>query len=174
MKKIAVFGAALNPPTYAHTNIIKTLADEFDLVLVVPSFMHPFGKNMIPFEDRLRMAQIMIDSTQKDNISLSAIESKLPNENNRIYTIDVLNKIKEKFINDDIYFVMGQDNKDNFEKFYKHDEIIKNYKLKTIENIPEIRSTLLREELKKKSEKTKALTLPAILKYIEKNNLYND
>lgn len=172
MKKIAVFGAALNPPTYAHTNIIKSLSDKFDIVLVVPSFNHAFGKNMIPFEHRLRMAQLMIDSTQKENISLSAMEASLNKNNEKVYTIDVLNKVKTQFPEDEIFFIMGQDNHENFHKFYKYEEIIKNYKIKTIENIPEVRSTILREALINKSEKAKDLTIPAVINYIEKHNLY--
>lgn len=171
MKKIAVFGAALNPPTYAHTNIVKSLSDTFDIVLVVPSFSHAFGKEMVAFEHRLRMAQLMIDSTQKENISLSAMEASLSN-NNKVYTIDVLNKVREQFPEDEIYFVMGQDNKENFHKFYKYEEILKSYRTQTIENIPEVRSTILREALINKNGKAKDLTIPAVINYIEKHSLY--
>ncbi|MDF4536048.1 nicotinate-nicotinamide nucleotide adenylyltransferase, partial [Vibrio parahaemolyticus] len=51
MKKIAVFGSAFNPPTLGHKSIIDSLG-HFDLILLVPSIAHAWGKTMLDYELR--------------------------------------------------------------------------------------------------------------------------
>ena len=54
---MAIFGGSFNPPHIGHVAICewifaKNLADE---VLVVPCFVHPFGKHLESFENRFAM-----------------------------------------------------------------------------------------------------------------------
>lgn len=172
MRKIAVFGAALNPPTNAHREITEKLSKEFDVVLVVPSFKHPFGKKMQPFEHRLRMCQLMIDSINSNNICLSTIESTIAKEKDVVYTYDVLTYLKSQYPHDEFCFVMGEDNYRNFKNFYKADYILENFKTQVIKDIPEVRSTYLRKAIEEKKTNVNSLTIPSILRYITHFNLY--
>jgi nicotinate-nucleotide adenylyltransferase len=58
-KRVALLGGSFNPPHVAHLMAAYwTLAtQDVREVWLLPSFRHPFGKELAPFEDRVRMCE---------------------------------------------------------------------------------------------------------------------
>ena len=103
---IAIFGGAFNPPHKGHEQIVKSLLNDYDKVILVPTYSSLCKKNETPFSDIVNMLNILFK--ENDNISISLIEEHLKNS----YTFDVI----KAFI--DVY------NLDlNFNNWYKHEEI---------------------------------------------------
>lgn len=172
--KVAVFGSAFNPPTYSHMKIIELIMDKFDQVLVIPCYSHNFGKKMLPFEDRLEMAKLLINHLPK-KVIISDIEKDLFKDSiSRTYPL--LKKLKEKNPENDYVFVCGFDNAEesNWEKFYNYELIDKEFgKYVIYENVGDTRSTMIRNKLVK-GEDISGLTKPEIIKYINDNQIKFD
>ena len=129
-----------------------------------------------------------------DNITISKYEL-----NNKItYTYETLDYFKDKYPEDEIYFVCGADNLDYIDSWQKSTYILKNYKIlvvnrenynldnildkykEYIENIivcdiplNKISSTGIREKIKR-GESIKDLVDKEVEGYIKDNNLYKD
>jgi len=59
-RSVALLGGSFNPPHVVHLMIAQwTLSTQpVDEVWLVPSFLHPFGKVLAPFADRVRMCEL--------------------------------------------------------------------------------------------------------------------
>ncbi len=73
MTKIAVFGSAFNPPSLGHKSVIESLS-HFDLILLVPSISHAWGKQMLSYEIRCELIDAFIHDLQSDKIQRSIVE----------------------------------------------------------------------------------------------------
>jgi nicotinate-nucleotide adenylyltransferase len=58
---VALFGGSFNPPHVGHLMAALYLRSVVgvDEVWLVPSYKHPFGKPLVPFEDRVNMCRAM-------------------------------------------------------------------------------------------------------------------
>lgn len=159
--KIAIIGSAFNPPHLGHKDIIEQVYQDFDEILLIPSYRHAFGKEMVPYNDRLFMASMLGQSFhsekhQKYNhttpIAISAIEREIGLKNNKpVYTFDVLNELEKRYLNANIKpeltFIIGPDNAahETWSKFYRGEEIMQRWNLRAVsERIP-VHSTIIRE-----------------------------
>jgi nicotinate-nucleotide adenylyltransferase len=61
-KNIGILGSAFNPPHLGHKDIIEQVYQDFDEILLIPSFCHAFDKKMEPYQDRLCMANMLAQS----------------------------------------------------------------------------------------------------------------
>ena len=146
-KNIAVFGSAFNPPTLGHASVLQRLV-HFDLVLLVPSFAHAWGKKMAPFDSRCQWLRFFLDELQQDNLQICDIESKLAENNETVTTFALLKALSRKYPNDHLTFVMGPDNLLNFSKFSNYQGILNQWNVLTCPQTHNIRSTQVREALK--------------------------
>ena len=189
--KIGIFGGSFNPPHNMHLNIALELIKNkyLDKVIYVPTG-DSYNKNgLINFKDRLNMLNLMIENY--DHLSISDIG----NNKDYGYTYQTLDYFKKLNINDDIYFICGTDNLNEFNTWREYEYILKNYKLLVIrrnnDDIDEIlkkyqeykdsiiiaevkskvlSSTSIRENLKK-NIKDKNLD-EEVYNYIKENDLY--
>ncbi|HGF7191735.1 TPA: nicotinate-nicotinamide nucleotide adenylyltransferase [Vibrio cholerae] len=146
MKKIAVFGSAFNPPTLGHKSIIDSLG-HFDLVLLVPSIAHAWGKTMLDYELRSQLVDQFIQDIGSNKVLRSDVELALYTPPEAVTTYAVLTRLQALHPADELTFVLGPDNLLNFGKFYKADEILQRW---TVMACPEkfpIRSTAIRDAL---------------------------
>ena len=90
MTTIGVFGGSFDPPHAGHVLFVAyaLAVAPIDRVLVVPTFRHPFGKPMAPFEDRVAMAELAFAAMR--DVSVSRIEEELGGESYTIRTIEAL------------------------------------------------------------------------------------
>ena len=196
--KIGFFGGCFNPPTNAHINLVKLAIKKckLDKVIFVPVGDSYYKKDLAKAKDRYNMLEILCKN--EENIEVSDIELK---EKRKLFAIDAFRLIREKYFEDDIYFIMGADNFINILKWKNYDELITQYKyivfdrayinLKEYINENEIlkknkakiqiiensdytncSSSDIRDNLKNKNVKNDELISKEILDYIMQNNLY--
>lgn len=150
--KIAIYGSAFNPPHLGHMDAIDQIINKFDLILLIPSYSHAFAKKMAPFEKRCEMLKIILSEvyTNNEKLEISEIEKEIYT-GSPIFSYDLLCSLRDfKYPNDSLYLVIGPDNADpiTWSKFYKHDDITKEFNLEIVQQRKEIRSTLIRNAIK--------------------------
>lgn len=185
--KLGFFGGSFNPPTIAHYNLIKQALIEydFDKVYFVPMNDYYKKAGLIDMNKRIEMINLMCKNDSR--IEVSDIEKEM---NYQSTAIDAFRLIKEKYINDEIVFFMGEDNFSEMEKWKDYEELKKfNYivfqrnekhildinldnvlYMKNEENL-NISSTIIRNKLKK-NESIDDLVTEEVKKYILENKLY--
>ena len=91
MKEIALIGGSFNPPHIGHLMaalyVRATLGS--DEVWLVPSYCHPFGKVLPPFDDRVAMCEAMA-SEVGPWLSVSQAESQVGGEGRTIELLEWL------------------------------------------------------------------------------------
>lgn len=128
--KILILGSAFNPPHLGHADTVNQNIDEFDKILLVPSYAHGFGKEMKPFEHRMELtyefAKQFHDGTA-NKVEACGIEKDIylsRDNKGPVYTYTLLSCLQNKYgAVTSLTFLMGPDNEENFHKFYKHHEI---------------------------------------------------
>jgi len=194
-KNIGILGSAFNPPHLGHKDIIEQVYQNFDEILLIPSFHHAFNKIMEPYQDRLCMASMLAQSFQTEKhlvkeqripIVTSLIERELGSQTHSpVYTFDVLNELEQKYLSANIKpalnFIIGPDNATEkiWSEFHRGEEIVDRWKLAIVRERILVRSSLIRElitdspepELLLELRLSKYLDKP-IVKYIINQHLY--
>ena len=152
--KTAVFGSAFNPPHMGHADVINQALEVFERVILVPSFVHAFGKTMAPFDLRLAMTNVLTKhhTDWLQRVTVSDIEKAIADRkpaNSPIYTYDVLVELESLHPNDSLTFAVGPDNANpqTWAKFYNASEIDKRWGHWEAKEQKKIRSTDIREIL---------------------------
>ena len=185
--KIDIFGGSFNPPHLAHKKIATDLINNnyVDVVIFVPTSDKYHKKNLINSYYRINMLKEMIKDCDKLFISDYEVKDELK------YTYETLKYFKEKFNNDDIYFICGADNLSYIDKWKNYEEILSKYKIIVLNRdninvdffinkyskfnsiikapilLDSISSTMLRNSLDEKYLDNN------VYKYIIENKLYN-
>lgn len=185
--RIGIFGGCFNPPHKMHKDIALNLIKNnyIDKVIYVPTGNKYQKNDLIDAKIRYNMIEIMIEGY--DNLEISDYEIK----NNLTYTYQTLNYFKNKYKNDEIYFICGTDNLSEITTWKNYEYILSNFKLLVINrnndlknininilnnknivfvNIPfsNISSSLIRSNL----DKYKKMIDKKVFQFIEKERLY--
>ncbi len=61
-RQVALLGGSFNPPHVAHLMVAQWVlsTQPVDQIWLLPSFVHPFGKALAPFADRVRMCELAV------------------------------------------------------------------------------------------------------------------
>ena len=104
MMKIGILGGTFDPPHNAHLEIAKRAIKQFDLdkVIFIPSGNPWQKKDATPFIHRYEMTKILIERSNKFEISDVEKSEDVPS-----YTVDTLTKLNHK--KDNLYFILGSD-----------------------------------------------------------------
>lgn len=126
--KIGIFGGTFNPPHKMHLKIALLLIEKnyVDKVIFVPTGNKYDRKDLNNEIDRLNMVNLMI----KDYKSLESSDYELGKE--RVYTYQTLNHFKKLYKNDEIYFICGVDNINDFKTWKNYEYILNNFKVLVI------------------------------------------
>uniref|UniRef100_UPI004048D669 nicotinate-nicotinamide nucleotide adenylyltransferase n=1 Tax=Vibrio anguillarum TaxID=55601 RepID=UPI004048D669 len=170
MTKIAVFGSAFNPPSLGHKSVIESLS-HFDLILLVPSISHAWGKQMLSYEIRCELIDAFIRDLQSDKIHRSIVEEELQQPGQSVTTHAVLSLLQKQLPDADITFVMGPDNLFNFAKFYKAQDILQRWSVMACPEKVAIRSTDIRQRLAENLD-IADLTTISVRKILQQRKLY--
>lgn len=171
---IAVFGSAFNPPTRGHEDAIQNVlaSNNIDKVLLVPSYKHAFSKRMLDYSLRVKMLEYFVDDLADKRIQALLVEHIIASSGNPIYTYDLLSHLQRHTYKDaNIHFVIGPDNEKNWGSFYKAAEIKERWSLLVVPERKQIRSTLVRELLRKGVDIDDLVT-PSVKTFIEAHKLY--
>lgn len=118
--KIGIYGGSFNPVHKGHTEIARLAVKELNLdkLYFVPAYKSPFKSKIkyVSAEHRVNM----IDLVKPEGTEVSNFEI---NRKNTSYTIDTISYFKQKFPNDELYFIIGSDNVSKLNKWRNIDEI---------------------------------------------------
>lgn len=148
--KLAVYGGAFNPPHAGHAQVMASLLSQADHVLVVPSFAHPFGKQMVDFDLRVQWLEEIVGVFNEPRLVVDACERELFKQKSPIFSIDLLRFIADRFSLDkkDVALVMGEDNQKVFHTFYGYQAIMDEFSVITMPETINVHSTMIRDALK--------------------------
>jgi nicotinate-nucleotide adenylyltransferase len=136
-KRIGIYGGAFNPPTLGHTHVIKSVleADVVDEIWVVPSFIHFHGKQMAPYDVRVKMCEHAFlkdfdcDTFTEDQVKIKKFEfafSELVPEYDGS-TSSMMENLRKHY-DEDFYLIIGEDNADSMNTWKNGDELMSNEK----------------------------------------------
>ncbi len=108
MKRIAFYGGSFDPPHDGHLTIARKLTELFalDEFVFVPAFHAPHKKDKKPTSAFHRYAMLALATNDKSKLRVSKIELDAPE---RPYTYETQTKLKRKFKDAEIFFVIGAD-----------------------------------------------------------------
>lgn len=176
-KTIALFGGSFNPPHWGHRQVLDYLQgiSDFDEVWMLPTYDHPFEKNILSFKQRDDMCRLTAEGLGP-RVKVCSIEGDLKNEPS--YMIDTIRSLKNKFQNCQFKIVIGSDCKEDLKKWKDAESLQKEADFFFIprpgfEKSPfmDISSTKIRQLIKEGKPFTKYV-VPEVADYIEKNGLY--
>lgn len=188
-KSIVLYGGQFNPIHTAHmvvasevNNVIKPEKFYF-----IPSYMSPLKEHndFLDAQYRIDMIQCAINELGFGTIFLDEIERK-----GQSYTYDTVEHILKQHPQSKLYFVIGTDQYNQLEKWYKIDElkslitfviVNRDKSAQEVEpgmlaiNIPriDISSTLIRDRIKN-DENIQVLVPPSVEQYIREEGLYEN
>lgn len=122
-----IFGGTFDPPHTGHISLVdKTLhtysPDRF-LVITSPEPPHKDGVKKTSFDARFLMTKLSFNHFQ--NVEVSDIENELPKPS---FTFQTLQYLKGK-ITEPVGLLIGSDSLQNFDSWYRFEEILKNVHL---------------------------------------------
>ena len=124
--KVAIFGGSFDPIHNGHLALagevlLRALADEVWL-MVTPQNPHKQGNVLSDEQLRLQMVQLAVEG----NAGMRAcdFEFTLPRPS---YTLNTLNALDVAFPGNEFLLLIGADNWEKFDRWYKGDEILANY-----------------------------------------------
>tara|TARA_Y100000590_G_scaffold461622_1_gene623639 strand:- start:2432 stop:2959 length:528 start_codon:yes stop_codon:yes gene_type:complete len=140
--KIGILGGTFDPAHIGHLKISKEAKKRFDLKKIIWAITkkNPFkNKSSLSLKERISFAKKL--TCKNKFIKVDYFEDKIKSNK----TIKLINFIKKKKKNIEIYFIMGADNLINFHKWFGWKEILsncnilvfdrKNYKAKSLKSI---------------------------------------
>ena len=138
--KIGIFGGSFNPPHKMHKEIAIELIKKHyvDKVIFVPTgSKYKYKNNLLSDKVRLEMLELMC----RDNNNLEVSDYEL--KEHVVYTYETLNYFRNKYKDDEIYFICGTDNLSYIDKWKKGEDILSNNKLLVIKRNADDINTLL-------------------------------
>ncbi|CAN5289763.1 nicotinate-nucleotide adenylyltransferase [soil metagenome] len=120
MTTVAIFGGSFNPPHLAHVLAVTAVrsTEDVDLVLVVPTYQHPFAKPIAPFSDRIELCRLAMEWIP--GVSVSRVEEELAGESRTLRTLEHLRAAHPDW---SMRLVMGADILLEAHKWYRFDEV---------------------------------------------------
>ncbi len=108
MKRIAFYGGSFDPPHNGHLTIARKLTELFalDEFVFVPAFHAPHKKNKKPTSAFHRFSMLALATGDKPQMRVLKIELDAPE---KPYTFETQTKLKRKFKDAEIFFVIGAD-----------------------------------------------------------------
>ncbi len=121
MRHIALLGGSFNPPHVGHLMAALYLRATLncDEVWLVPSFHHPFGKPLAPFDDRVAMCEAMAEDVGPW-LKISRAEAEVGGEGR---TIELLEWLLPKHPGVQFRWVIGSDILGDLPKWKSWDRI---------------------------------------------------
>ena len=187
MKKIVLYGGQFNPIHTAHMLVANEVFHKIkpDDFYFLPSYMAPLKEHndYLDAHYRIKMINMVIEQLGFGNICYAELERK-----GQSYTYDTLKALIDQNPYDKFYFVIGSDQYDQLDKWYKIDELkqmiifIVVNREKNIQKVDEnmisisiprmdISSSMIRQRVKDK--KTIDILVPRnVSKYIREEGFY--
>lgn len=154
--KIALFLGSFNPFHNGHLHIIRTAINNFkvDKVIIVPKLHNSLitKEKILDFEKRRDIIANSIISTTRNysKIYIDDIEKSLTFP---YYNYATLHALKNKYCNDKIFILCGEDTIEEISNWMNGEQVIKDYDFLVVDrNKYSISSTRIRELLKTRNK----------------------
>ncbi|MDB4971182.1 MAG: nicotinate (nicotinamide) nucleotide adenylyltransferase [Myxococcales bacterium] len=179
--RVAVYGGSFNPPHVAHqlaiTYVLATARPRIDELWLVPTFKHPFDKQLAPYEDRVRMCELAAGPFG-DKVKLSRIEEELGGES---YTLRTVKALMERHPGVELALVIGADLVAERERWHGWPELKELVRFIVVGRqgqpsaggieLPGVSSTIVRQRVAR-GESIDALVAADVVEYIAARGLY--
>ena len=165
MKKIAIYLGSFNPFHNGHFKVIQQAIDDFkmDSVIIVPAMQNPFKKDSpIDIRKRAKIALQYLFNSYCDKIGFDFIEESLIPP---YYSYATLHALKNKYCNDEIFILCGEDTIEDIPNWMHGGEILNDYDFLVCDRTEES-STEIRNRVKN-GESIKGLVNDNVIKTIE-------
>jgi nicotinate-nucleotide adenylyltransferase len=181
-KRIALLGGSFNPPHVAHLMAAYwTLATQgVREVWLLPSYRHPFGKELVAFDDRLRMCELAARGVR--GVAVCAAERELAGDPLVGKTARTLEHLVAKHPDTDFALVVGADILPDTSKWYRWDRVTELARIIVVgregfppvpgaPTFPAISSTEIRALLAR-GDDVSGLVPRKVREYVEERGLY--
>lgn len=170
---IALFGGSFDPFHLGHLAVLRAAqqVDFLSYIIVMPAYVSPHkDKTVASATDRFEMVKLAVSTlppTPPIIVSDWEIQRDAPT-----YTIDSVAEIKERYMPDEIYLILGSDSYATLQSWHRAEDLIDQVKLMVIDRktVP-VSSTEIREKILK-SESIETLIPDVVGGYIGKMALY--
>lgn len=183
--KIGIFGGTFDPVHTGHiisaVEARKTL--KLDKVIFIPAFQSPHKEEPGGDTNRLQMLESAVEPYPYFEIDTFELKNK-----GLSYTYDTVKYLTKKYAGDELYFLIGTDQYDNFDKWYRYQSLLEMIHFAVMRRhdsnavilepfidvgqpVIEISSTDIRHRIKKQDE-YRHLLPESVYGYIKENNLY--
>ncbi|HTP51556.1 MAG TPA: nicotinate (nicotinamide) nucleotide adenylyltransferase [Anaeromyxobacteraceae bacterium] len=182
MRETALLGGSFNPPHVAHLMAAYwALATQgASEVWLLPSFRHPFGKELAPFEDRVRMCKLAAAAIR--GVHVCTAEADLEGDPHVGTTARTLEHLVERHPRRRFALVIGADILATTDKWYRFDRVRELARIIVVGRaghegppgapaLPAVSSTEVRERLGR-GEDVSALVPARVLAYVKERGLY--
>lgn len=181
-RTVALLGGSFNPPHVAHLMAAYwTLAtQDVREVWLLPSYRHPFGKELAPFEDRVRMCELAARGIC--GVAVCAAERELAGDPLVGKTARTLEHLVGKHPDHDFALVVGADVLPDTTSWYRWDRVQALACIIVVgregfpavpgaPSLPAISSTEIRARIAR-GEDVAGLVPRAVREYVEERKLY--
>ena len=153
MKKIAIFGGSFNPIHVGHIALAQAVLEQcgMDEVWLMVSPQNPLKTSAGLLDDRLRYELARLALQGVEGIVVSDYEMRLPKPS---YTWNTLQHLRADYPSCSFTLLIGGDNWELFDKWYRAEDIKANYEIVVYTRTPsdegyiDISSTDIRERIK--------------------------
>lgn len=186
---VALFGGSFNPPHVAHQLVALYLLETqpIDELWFVPTYAHPFGKQLEAYEHRIAMCELAAAAIGA-RAKVSRDEEALAHRPGFVAsrTLDLVEHLAPLH---DLRLVIGTDILSETHKWYRWTDVVAKAPLivvgraghalppgsvATEVTMPEISSTRIRELLAKRDHQVRSLLPKEVLGYIAQHRLYGN
>ncbi len=122
--RIGIFGGSFDPIHLGHLILAEQCREQakLDQVLFVPNAQNPLKPDGASAMDRQRCEMIEFAIAGHESFYLSKVEIERGGVS---YTVDTLQEIADNQPDDELFFLMGGDSLDSFDKWHKPEQILK-------------------------------------------------
>jgi nicotinate-nucleotide adenylyltransferase len=124
LKKIGIYGGTFDPIHHAHLILARDALETLNLdeIIFVPAAIAPLKKTAPVASGELRLAMLRAAIMGESKFSVDDCELRRPPPS---YTIDTIEKVRQRNRRRAIYCLIGQDNVERLTKWRRFDELEK-------------------------------------------------
>ncbi len=176
--EIALFGGSFNPVHLGHVLVCAQVlsTEPVGEIWMMPAFIHPFGKQLAPFADRVEMCRLATEPFS-GRVRVSEVERELKGEGR---TVDTLEHLARTMPTHRLALILGADVLAERTQWKAWERIEQLARVIPVGRagyagpglaLPEVSSTLLRERLQR-GEDCASLAPRSVLAYAAARELY--
>lgn len=126
--KIGIFGGTFDPFHIGHATIVKKALEKVDQVVIVPTICNYYRKDkryLFTFEEKCAIITNFLTGFS-DNVYLDKVEK---DKDSNWRTVDTVKYFQQKYPNDELYLIIGEDSYRDFTTWFKYEDILQMAKL---------------------------------------------